>query len=32
MLLKIGSTGKEVAIVQNNLKILGYDSSYRLYL
>lgn len=25
MLLKIGSTGKEVAIVQNNLKILGYD-------
>ncbi len=25
MLLKIGSTGKEVAIVQNNLKMLGYD-------
>lgn len=25
MLLKIGSTGKEVAIVQNNLKILDYD-------
>lgn len=25
MLLKIGSTGKEVAIVQNNLKILGYN-------
>lgn len=25
MLLKNGSTGKEVAIVQNNLKILGYD-------
>lgn len=25
MLLKIGSTGKDVAIVQNNLKILGYD-------
>lgn len=25
MLLKIGSTGSDVAIVQNNLKILGYD-------
>lgn len=25
MLLKIGSTGKEVAIVQNNLKMLGFD-------
>jgi Phage-related lysozyme (muraminidase) len=25
MLLKNGSTGKEVAIVQNNLKMLGYD-------
>lgn len=25
MLLKNGSTGSEVGIIQNNLKMLGYD-------